>query len=134
MIPHLQRQVRVLRHSGNFMTNVVGVVEAPSRHYGTLIDKPRQRDEDSARLTLEISPPSCTEARMRLSLFVFCVVLLTSSASSQVTSEAMGRCAAISIPALRLQCYDSLARPRADTATTSHGIVAPGTKMIQNWV
>jgi TonB family protein len=42
-------------------------------------------------------------------------VLIASSAHAQATAEQLARCAAIPTDALRLQCYDALAKPKPET-------------------
>ncbi|HEV8264900.1 MAG TPA: type VI secretion system-associated protein TagO [Gemmatimonadales bacterium] len=61
------------------------------------------------------------------------VLFSASSLSAQASSEQLARCAAVTIPALRLQCYDNLAKPKADTSRAPTSVPADATR-IDDWV
>lgn len=71
---------------------------------------------------------------MRIFITVMGFVLVACAARAQASAEHLARCAAIPAAALRLQCYDALAKPKVDSASDSPRELPSGSKMIENWL
>ncbi len=70
---------------------------------------------------------------MRLISIVVALELVARFAHAQASAEQVARCAAVPVAALRLQCYDALAKPKSDSARSSPRTVSASAKMIGNW-
>src|SRR6266581_360156 len=73
-------------------------------------------------------------AQMRLVGMVVAFGLVARFAHAQATVEQLARCAAIPAAALRLQCYDTLAKHKSDSSSRSPQGVRVGDTTIGNWV
>jgi hypothetical protein len=71
---------------------------------------------------------------MRLVSMAVTFVLVVRSAHAQATVEQLARCAAIRAAAPRLQCYDTLAKHKSDSASRSLRGGPTGNRMIGNWI
>ena len=71
---------------------------------------------------------------MRVFGFVIGFVLAARLANAQASAEQLARCAAMPVAALRLQCYDVLAKPKSDTTRASRQEVPTRGKTIGNWL
>jgi len=71
---------------------------------------------------------------MRLVSTAAAFVLVARFAHAQASVEQLARCAAIPAAALRLRCYDTLAKPNSDSASRSPRGVPVGERAIGNWI
>src|SRR2546427_1462493 len=60
------------------------------------------------------------------------LLLVVRVALAQASADQLARCAAMPV-ALRLQCYDALAKPKSDSTRGSPREIPAGAKMIENW-
>lgn len=60
--------------------------------------------------------------------------VMTDQAQSQATKEQLARCAAMTAPALRLVCFDALAKGTSDTARASGSALPASSKRLGNWI
>jgi hypothetical protein len=74
-----------------------------------------------------------TEDDMRVLGVVVGLLLVTRFAQAQASAEQLARCAAVPVAALRLQCYDALAKPKSDSARSSPRELPAGAKVMGNW-
>src|SRR6266568_6551378 len=73
-------------------------------------------------------------AQMRLVGMVVAFGLVAQFAHAQASVEQLAQCAAIPAAALRLECYDTLAKHQSDSASRSPRGVPTGNRAIANWI
>jgi len=73
-------------------------------------------------------------AQMRLVSMVVGFGLAARFAHAQASVEQLARCAAIPAAALRLQCYETLAKHKSDSSSRSPQRVRVGDRTIGNWI
>src|SRR5213080_3835533 len=73
-------------------------------------------------------------AQVRLFSMVVTFGLVARFAHAQGSVEQLARCAAIPAAALRLQCYDTLAKHKSDSSSRSSQRVRVGDRTIGNWI
>ena len=71
---------------------------------------------------------------MRLVSMVVAFVLVARFAHAQASVEQLARCAAIPAAALRLRCYDTLAKHKTDSSSRLPPGVPVGERTIGNWI
>lgn len=70
---------------------------------------------------------------MRVLGVVAGLVLVARSTQAQASAEQLARCAAMPVAAVRLQCYDALAKPKPDSTRGTPREVPAGASTIENW-
>lgn len=69
----------------------------------------------------------------RMAIFLG-VTLIAPPLRAQASSEQLARCAAITVASLRLECYDALSRPKADTSKAPAIELPAGARLIDKWI